>query len=196
MIEDKVFLTRKRVELVEILMMLLSTEERVRIQGELSIVNAKIKALNTTSAAQLKAAADRRKVAGLTEAQANAARARANLKGSGAPLYVSADEIDDDDDPGQTAAIDGWIDAVLLRHDVNFSRGATGALKLTSDPSHPHVPQKLAAAIELLATGLYAAARGKELPDLPSAAPKAPKAPKTFTTFMAAKATKEKPKKR
>ena len=192
MIEDKVFLTRKRVELVEFLTAPLSTEERVRIQGELSIVNAKIKALNTTSAAQLKAAADRRKAAGLTEAKANAARARAHRNNSGALLYVSADEIDDDD-PGQTAAIDGWIDAVLLRHDVDFSRGATGTLRLTSDPSRPHVPQKLAAAIELLAAGLYAAARGKELPDLPSAAPKAGAFGKTFT---AAKVAKVKPKKR
>ena len=186
--EDKVSLTRKRVELVESLAKSLPTEERVRIQGEISVLNARLKALNTTSAAQLKAVADRRKAAGLAEAQANATRARANLNGSGAPLYVSADELDDDDDdPGQTAAIDGWIDAVLLRHDVDFSRGATGALMLTSDPSRPHVPQKLAAAIELLAAGLYAAARGKELPDLPSAAPKATKATKD---------PKAKPKKR
>lgn len=183
MIEDKVSLTRTRVELVELLTAQLSPEERVRIQGELSIVNTKIKALNTTSAAQLKAAADRRKIAGLTEAQANAARARARINGSRAPEH----DEPEDDDPGQTAAIDGWIDAVLLRHDVDFSRGATGALMLTSDPSRPHVPQKLAAAIELLATGLYAAARGKEMPDLPSPAPKAP---------MAAKGPKTKPKKR
>jgi len=76
----------------------------------------------------------------------------------------------EDDDPGQTAAIDGWIDAVLLRHDVDFARSATGALMLTSDPSRPHVPQKLAATIELLVAGIYNAARGQELPDLPSAA--------------------------
>ena len=188
--EDKVSLARKRAELIEGLKRVpLSTEDRVRLQGELSITNAKIKALNTTEAAQLKAAADRRKVAGLAEAQANTARARAH-----AGLYDTPN--DEDDDPGQTAAIDGWIDAVLLRHDVDFSRGATGALRLTSDPSRPHVPQNLAAAIELLVTGLYAAARGKELPDLPRAAPKAPKAPKTFATFMEAKAAKAKPKKR
>lgn len=185
MIEDKVFLTRKRVELVEILTTPLSTEERVRIQGELSIVNAKIKALNTTSAAQLKAAADLRKVAGLTEAQANAARARARINGSRAPEH-------EDDDPGQTAAIDGWIDAVLMRYDVDFIRSATGTLTLTSPP----VPRKLADAIELLVTGINAAARGQELPDLPPAATKVTKVPKTFTAFMAAKAAKVKPKKR
>ena len=171
MIEDKVSLAAKRAELVEkSLAAQLSPEERVRIQGELSVVNAKIKALNTTSAAQLKAAADRRKAAGLAEAQANAARARAHLKGS-APLYVSADELDDDNDPGQTAAIDGWIDAVLLRHDVDFSRDARGRVTLTSDPSRPHVPQNLAATIELLIAGVFAAARGQELPDLPPMPP-------------------------
>jgi hypothetical protein len=77
MIEDKVTLARQRAELVDILAAPLPVEERVRIQGELSIVNAKLKALSTTEAARLKAAADRRKVAGLAEAQANAARARA-----------------------------------------------------------------------------------------------------------------------
>jgi hypothetical protein len=200
MIEDKVSLAAKRAELVEISLQPLPPEERIRIQGELSIVNAKIKALNTTSAAQLKAAADRRKAAGMAEAQANAVRARANLNGSGTIVGPIDDEAEDDD-PGQTAAIDGWIDAVLLRHDVDFVRGATGTLKLTSTPSRPHIPQKLAATIELLAAGLYAAARGQELPDLPSEAPKA-----TFDDWYAAgpkaakawlpKAAKAKPKKR
>ena len=161
--EDKVTLARKRAELIEGLNSApLSTEDRVRLQGELSITNAKIKALNTTEAARLKATADRRKVAGLVEAQANTARARAN-----AGLH---DELpsDDDDDPGQTAAIDGWIDAVLLRHDVEFARDVKGGLMVTNDPKRrAPMPQNLAAAIELLIAGVYAAARGQELPDLP-----------------------------
>jgi hypothetical protein len=181
--EDKVSLARKRAELVESLaphrQRQLPPEERMRLQSDLSVINAKIKALNTTQAARDKAAADRRKVAGLAEAQANAARARvhAGLAVDPRDGFVN----DEDDDPGQTAAIDGWIDAVLLRHDVDFTRGATGTLMLTSDPSLPHIPQKLAATIEALVTGIYAAARGQELPDLsalPVAAPKTPKAPR------------------
>ena len=74
--EDKTALTHKRVDLLRSLTGTLSTEDRVRIQGELSVINAKIKALNTTQAAQLKATADQRKLAGLAEAQANAARSR------------------------------------------------------------------------------------------------------------------------
>jgi len=195
--EDKVTLARTRAELVEQLAGALPAMDRVRIQGELSIINAKIKAINTTAAAQLKAAADRRKVAGLAEAQANAQRAVARAqdkRGSwpssppGAPGFgdpinkrsISERAVtpgddgldDDDDDPGQTRAIDGWIDAVLLRHDVEFARDARGGLMLTSDPSRPHVPQNLAAAIEVLVTGIYAAARGQELPDLPKDPPK------------------------
>jgi len=166
MIEDKVSLARKRVELVERLNTPLSTEDLVRLQSELSITNAKIKALNTTEAARLKAAADRRKVAGLVEAQANTARARAN-----AGLHnETPNDGNDDDDPGQTAAIDGWIDAVLLRHDVEFTRDAKGALMVTNDPKRrAPMEQPLAAAIELLVTGVYAAARGQELPELPQA---------------------------
>jgi hypothetical protein len=163
MIEDKVSLAAKRAELVQILVAPLSTEDRVRIQGELAVINAKIKAINTTTAAQLKAAADRRKVAGLAEAQANAARARAHLNGSGNACPIEPE----DDDPGQTAAIDGWIDAVLLRHDVEFTRSRTGKLTL---PTAPKI-------LTVLIDGIYAAARGQELPDLPPAASKAP-APK------------------
>lgn len=169
MTEDKITLTQRRAELVEILVTPLSAEDRVRIQGELSVINAKIKAINTTTAAQLKAAADRRKVAGLAEAQANAVRARAKVNG-GATVPAEIED-DEDDDPGQTKAIDGWIDAVLLRHDVEFVRDARGRVMLTSDPSRPHVPQNLAAAIELLISGVYAAARGQELPDLPPVPP-------------------------
>lgn len=165
-------------------------------------MNAQIKALNTTNAAQLKAAADRRKAAGMAEAQANAARARAN-----AGLHPGGDDFqhhyrDDlacpacgtdssvgciggssDDDPGQTDAIDSWIDAVLLRHDIDFARDAKGRLKVTNDPSRrAPMEQNLAAAIELLVSGVYAGCRGQELPDLTSTRSKAPKttpAPKT-----------------
>lgn len=189
MIEDKVTLTSHRAELVERLATQLSPEDRVNVQGQLSLVNAKIKTLNTTQAAQLKADADRRKIAGLAEAQANANRAVARAQGKPSSWPSSApgepgfgDPInkkslaevtpgdDGDDDPGQTEAIDGWIDAVLLRNDVDFTRDAKGRVALTSDPSRPHVPQKLAATIELLIAGISAAARGQELPDLPKGA--------------------------
>ena len=65
--------------------------------------------------------------------------------------------------------IDGWIDAVLLRHDVDFTRDSTGALVMLKSAPSAHVPQRLAAAIEVLVAGIYAAARGQELPDLPDA---------------------------
>jgi hypothetical protein len=162
--EDKVSLAGKRAELVTSLAGTLPTEERVRIQDELSIVNAKIKALNTLEAARFKAAADRRKAVGIAEAQANAARARAN---AGLPI----DEPDDepDDDPGQTTAIDGWIDAVLLRSDVEFTRTRAGRIALVdADPKWEGV-------VMTLADGIYAAARGQELPDLPTPAAKATK---------------------
>lgn len=184
--EDKVALARKRAELVENLTAPLSTEDRVRIQGELSLINAKIKAINTTTAAQLKADADRRKVAGLAEAQANAARAVARVQtkrgswpssapgqpGFGDPInrrslnetVVPGD--DEDDDPGQTAAIDGWVDAVLMRNDVEFTRSRDGTLTIQAP--------KLRPVLSVLIDGIYAAARGQELPDLP-AAPKGPK---------------------
>ena len=164
--EDKVTLAAKRAELVQILVAPLSTEERVRIQGELSVINAKIKALNTTSAAQLKAAADRRKVQGLTQAQADAARARAKISS-----VLLPDDEPEDDDPGQTEAIDGWIDAVLMRNDVEFVRSSDGTLTLDCPP-------KWAAVMATLISGLNATARGQELPDLPRPAPKPPTPPK------------------
>ena len=170
--ENKVKLTRKRVELVEVLNTPLSAEERVRVQGELSVINAKIKAINTTSAAQLKAEADRRKVAGLTEFQANTARAIARVNGGLAQDSDDEPLDDQDDDPGQTEAIDGWIDAVLLRNDVEFTRSKGGDLSLDVAP-------KWAAIIGTLVDGIYAAARGQELPDLPRAELKAVKASKT-----------------
>lgn len=181
--ENKVELTRKRVELVEVLNTPLSAEERVRVQGELSVINAKIKAINTTSAAQLKAEADRRKVAGLTEFQANTARAIARVGGT---LAQNIDEPEDDD-PGQTEVLDGWIDALLLRNDVEFTRSNDGTLSLDVAP-------KWAAIIGTLVDGVYAAARGQELPDLPRAELKAVRALKTPT--QKTPAPKAKPKKR
>jgi hypothetical protein len=174
--EDKVSLTRRRAELVESLVPTLLPEDRVRIQGELSIVNAKIKALNTTEAARLKAEANQRKLAGLAEAQANAVRAvaRVQAKVNGGKAEDATE--DEDDDPGQTAAIDGWIDAVLLRHDVDFAR-VRGALKLEMSS-----PQKWTAVVEALVAGVYAVARGQELPDLPPiAAPKEKTKPRKRT---------------
>lgn len=171
MTEDKVTLAHKRAELINALATkTLPIVDRVRIQGELSVINAKIKALNTTTAAQLKAEADRRKAVGLAEAKANAARALAKVNGS----VHSEDEnsSNEDDNLGQTAAIDGWIDAVLLRHDVDFKRSPDGSLMLA-------VPQKWHTILDVLIAGIYAAARGQELPDLSSTDPKAPKAPKT-----------------
>jgi len=167
--ENKVTLTRRRAELVESLSAPLSNEDRVRVQGELSVVNAKIKAINTTTAAQLKAAADRRKVVGLAEAQANAARAvtraQAKINGSG----TTHDDEPEDDDPGQTAAIDGWIDAVLLRNDVEFTRSRGGnVIFVDAEPKYTRV-------LTTFIDGICAAARGQELPDLPAAAPKTPK---------------------
>lgn len=171
--EDKVELARKRAELVTSLEAEGSFAERIRIQGELSILNAKIKAQNTMEAARLKVTADRRKAVGIAEAQANAARARAN-----AGLLPEAEP--EDHDPGQTEAIDGWIDAVLMRNDVDFTRSIDGALSLEIEP-------KWAAVIGTLIDGVYAATRGQDLPDLPSAELKAVKT---------AKVSKTKPKKR
>jgi len=182
--ENKVELTRKRVELVEVLNTPLSAEERVRVQGALSIINAKIKAINTMSAAQLKVDADRRKVAGLTEFQANTARAIARVGGTLAQDIV---EPEDDDDPGQTEVIDGWIDALLLRNDVEFTRSTDGTLSLDAPP-------KWAAIIGTLVDGVYAAARGQELPELPRAELKAVRALKTPTPKTPP--PKAKPKKR
>ncbi len=170
--EDKVSLSRRRAELVTSLTGTLSVEDRVRIQGELSLINAKIKAQNTTQAAQLKAAADQRKVAGLAEAQANAARARARANGAPPNRLEEGDEPEEDAaDPGQTSAIDAWIDAVLLRHDVDFTRSRAG--KITLD-----IPPKWAAVLEVLITSIYATARGQELPELPREEPRSRKASK------------------
>jgi hypothetical protein len=162
MIEDKVELSRARAELVEILATLLPPEERVRIQGELSVINARIKALNTTAAAQLKAAADRRKVAGLAEAQANAARARGRVNGG-----VPAEPDDTDDDPGQTATIDAWITVVLQDSGIKVRRKRDGL-------DFVDVPAKWLVVLQRLRAGIHAAARGQELPDV-EAEPEPPK---------------------
>lgn len=188
--EDKAALTRQRADLVASLATPLSNEDRVRVQGDLSVVNAKIKALNTTEAARLKAAADRRRAAGLAEAQGNAARAATKGHGSwpssapgepgfGDPINkrsISDRAVtpgdDEDDDPGQTAAIDGWIDAVLVRHDVDFTRASDGMLTINA-------PTKQRSLLATLIEGVYAGARGQELPPLPSEAPRAPKPSKS-----------------
>lgn len=158
--EDKVSLSHRRAELVTCLTGTLSAEDRIRLQGELSIINAKIKTLNTTQAAQLKALADQRKVAGLVEAQANAARARTRVNG------LSQNKPEESaEDPGHPPALDAWIDAVLLRHDVDFTRSRTGKITFACSP-------EWAALLEVLVTGIYAAAQGQELPDLPSGPPR------------------------
>jgi hypothetical protein len=157
MTEDKVALVRRRTEFVERLGTPLSIEDRTRIQGELSVINAKIKALNSTLAAQLKAAADQRKAAGLAEAQSNAARARARVDGV-LPRGASSDT---EEDPGQAPMIDAWIDAVLLRHDVDFSR-VRGTIKLNVAPS----PENKV--LTVLIDGVYALALGQALPELPN----------------------------
>ena len=159
--EDKVTLARKRAELIHQIAGQLSPVTRVQLQGELSIVNAKIKAINTTEAAQAKARADQRRVAGLAEAHANAARARAN---AGLPV----DDTEEDTDPALTAAIDDWIVAVLQRGGVKVHRASDGNLDILDAPA------KWVAIIDGLCAGIYAAARGQELPEVTSA-PKAAK---------------------
>jgi len=164
--EDKISLTHRRAELVTVLAGPLPTEDRVRIQGELSVINAKIKALNTTQHAQLKAIADQRKAAGLAESQANAARAqiRAHLP------QVKPPE-DSDDNANQGSAIDAWIDAVLLRHDIEFTRSSTGKIVFGCSPDWASV-------LEILFAGIDALARGQQLPELPSASPRPKKTAK------------------
>lgn len=169
MTDDKVTLVRRRAELVESLNAPLSTEDRVRFQGELSITNAKIKALNTTEAARLKAAADRRKVAGLVEAQANTARARANAGLVETPETPN----DDDDDPAQTAAIDAWIATVLGDSGIKVKRTRGGL-------DFGDIPAKWLVVLQRLRAGIHAAARGQELPEAepePESEPPKPEPP-------------------
>ena len=176
-------LAGRRAELVACLATPLSVEDRVRVQGELRVINAKIKAINTTEAAQLKAAADRRRVAGMVEARANAACAQAKHKstwpssapgehGYGDPVNRESIEQQEagandaeDDDPGQTAVIDAWIEAVLKRGGVKARRARDGNLDLVDAPA------RWVAIVDALCSGIYAAARGQELPEV-TAAPK------------------------
>ena len=174
--EDKASLTYKRVKLIEALTTPLSPEDRVHAQGELSVLNAKIKALNMTEAARLKAAATIRRSAGVAEAQANAARARARAQGGPSPERPETPAPgvpgEEDETLEPFAPIDSWIDAVLLRHDIDFTRAHDGKLTI-------HLPPKWAAIFDTFIDGLYAATQGRELPMLPRDAPKAKKAPKT-----------------
>jgi hypothetical protein len=167
--EDKVSLAHRRAELVTRLTEILSTEDRVRIQGELSLINAKIKALNTTEAAQLKARADQRKVAGLAEAQVNAARAQIRTH---TVLPQDEPEESNDENLGQTATIEAWIDGVLLRHDVHFTRSEAGKIRFD-------VSTEKIALLEVLIAGIYAAAQDQELPEMPSEVPKVKKTAKS-----------------
>ena len=176
MTNDKTALTYKRAELIKRLTdPLVTVDGRLLIQESLRVVNAQLKALNTTEAAQLKAAADRRKAAGMAEAQANAARARARLADAaiGDPEHGPdiPDEHPDPDDPGQAAAIDAWIVAVLRRGGVKVQRARDGALNLFDAPA------KWVNIVEGLCAGLHAAARGEELPPI-APEEKAPKAKK------------------
>lgn len=173
--EDKPTLARKRAEIAEALAGPLPAEDRVRLQAEISVINAKIKALNITESFRLKQDANVRKTAGLAEAKANAVRAQSKIKGAVASASDEGDEDDEDDDPGQTKVIDGWIDAVLMRCDVDFSRDKHGQLMIKA-------PNQWCRVIGTLIDGINTAARGQELPDLPSVAvtvsPPKPKAKK------------------
>lgn len=152
--DSKATLARKRVELVEALATPQSPELRALTQGQLSAINAQLKAINKAEAAQLKAAADRRKSAGLAEAKSNATRASRKLGG----LDVVADE-----DPAQTAAIDAWIVAVLRRGGVKVSLASDGNLDIVDAPT------KWVAIIDALCTGIFAMARDQELPEVTAA---------------------------
>lgn len=166
--ENKVSLSHQRAELITHLTRALSPEVRIDIQGKLSVINAKLKALNTMQAAQLKTLADQRRIAGRAEAQANAARTGARIHDVSEP--DAANESDEDLDPAAT--LDAWIDAVLLRHDVDFTRSPTG--EITFSP-----PLEQVTVLKILVAGIYALSRGEELPELPSAVPRPKKASKS-----------------
>ncbi len=178
---DKVSLARRRAELVAIIAGPLSVDKRAQLQGALSIVNAKIKALNTIEAARNKAAADRKRAAGIAEAQANAVRARARLglaetaNGKTDPVRDLhggdlVDDLDDAlDDGAQVAAIDAWIVAVLQRGGVKVHFASDGNLDLVDAPA------KWVNVVNALCSGIHAAARGEELPEVTAAPKKARK---------------------
>ena len=75
------------------------------------------------------------------------------------------DDDYEDDDPGLTAAIGAWINTVLRRGGVEARCDRDGNLNLGD------TPVKLGAVVEALCAGIYAAARGQELPEI-TAAPK------------------------
>lgn len=150
--EDKTQLAVRRCELIDLLNTQLSAERRVAIQTELSAINAKIKLINTMTAARLKADADKRKIAGLAEAANNAARARSNLDAA------------EDPPPDQQAIIDSWVDALLDRAGVGGERHAPGTRSLVD----ARVPEEVLAAIQYLCHGLRVLADGEELPPLPN----------------------------
>lgn len=80
-------------------------------------------------------------------------------------MIKDAVEEEEDDDPGQTVAIGAWIDAVLKRGGVKTRRDRDGNLDLTGAPA------KWVAIVEALCSGIYAAVRGQELPEV-TVAPK------------------------
>ena len=163
--EDKITLTCLRAELITKLTGALSPIERSRVQENLSIVNTKIKALNTIEAAQLKATADRRKAAGLAEAQANASRSRGHLRAPLSLAEVTAEiiKIDEEGDPALAIMIDNWIIAVLRRGGLKVQLASDGNLDILD------VPAKWVRIIDALGAGIHAAARGEPLPEVTEA---------------------------
>lgn len=157
--DDKIALTTERAKLIEQLARpALPPIDRVRLQGELSVINARIKALNTTSAARDKAAADRKRAAGMAEAQANAARARAN--------------VGLEDDPGLASIIDAWFLHVLAMGGMRAGIGDLPvaptqlAIYLQDDPHMAASPTKIFGILNALRDGIHAACRGEELPEI------------------------------
>jgi len=158
MTEDKTTLAKRRAELVALLATPMSPGERASCQSELSVINATIKALNTTEAAQLKAAADRRKAAGLAEFHANLTRSQATAGEVAVPEMRKLE----DDDPAQANAIDRWFIEVLGDSGIAACRqsGSGTGISYGGD-----IPLKWRAVLNRLHQGLHALARGAELPD-------------------------------
>lgn len=152
--EDKISLATHRADLIERLAKQVTPEQRVALQAELSVVNAKIKMINTANAARLKADADKRKIAGLAEAANNAARARANL--------ATVEDLP----PDRQAVVDSWVDAVLDRAGITVT---------ADDFVAKGVPDETIVAIQYLCRGIDALAAGEVLPALPNSFAKAAK---------------------
>jgi hypothetical protein len=149
--EDKTTLLRQRAELVQQLSTPIGPGERLHVQNTLSVVNAKIKELNTIEAAQQKTTAVQRRAAGLAEAQANAQRARAN---AGLPPIIT----EPDDDPGQVRAVDDWFTRVLTDSGIVTKRKGDKI-------AYQDVPAGWVVLLQRLRAGLHAAASGEELPE-------------------------------